>query len=231
MHRARWQGPGLLFLLFFLAACGSGNQALINVPTQVATTASTPGLPADANPPISMPTQVVATPSPTSSPTPSVTATPRTRPTQPPVTVPPGWTSVEGQLQKQLFNLINSDRADHGLSAYTLNSTMSNGARQHDIKMAGSCGMSHQCSGEPDPCQRVSNEGISWTSCGENVGYSSPNPTLWAGVQQIDQAMLNEQPPNDGHRRNLLSTSFHRVGVGIYVDERGYVWITEDFAS
>ncbi len=91
--------------------------------------------------------------------------------------------------------------------------------------------MQHQCPGEPDPAQRISNEGISWTSCGENIGYTSPNPTSWAGVQKIDQQMLNEQPPDDGHRQNLLNTSYQRVGVGIYVDARGLVWITEDFAS
>lgn len=234
MYRVCWRCAGLLFVLCFLAACEPINQSNIHSSRSVATATGTASLPPDANPVLSVPTQTVATSTAVPSPTSSVVATrtPVARPTSPPpVTVPPGWTSVESQLQRQLFNLINRDRAAQGLPAYILNSTMSNGARQHDLRMAGSCGMNHQCPGEPDPCQRISNEGISWMNCGENIGYSSPNPTLWGGVQQIDQAMINEQPPDDGHRRNLLSASFHRVGVGVYVDARGYVWITEDFAN
>jgi uncharacterized protein YkwD len=43
--------------------------------------------------------------------------------------------------------------------------------------------------------------------------------------------MLDEQPPDDGHRLNLLSSDFHQVGVGIYIDSQGIIWVTEDFAG
>ncbi len=131
---------------------------------------------------------------------------------------------------QQLFALINSDRAREGLPSYTLNSTLSTGAYLHSWNMAH-CGLSHACPGEPAPCQRVSNEGISWSVCGENVGYASATPDAWSGVQLIEQSMLNEQPPDDGHRRNLLSSDFRRIGLGIYLDTQGYVWVTEDFAN
>jgi uncharacterized protein YkwD len=137
---------------------------------------------------------------------------------------------LSGQLEQRLFALINQDRAVQGLSRYVLSGTLSAGARLHSVKMSR-CGLSHRCPGELDPCQRVSAEGIVWTSCGENVGYTSPSPTAWGGVQGIERAMLAEHPPADGHRLNLLSSSFHRIGVGISIDARGYVWITEDFAS
>ncbi len=240
MHRANWRFVGLLFLLFLLAGCGSVNQNIGNslAKTSAASAPDGSSLPSDANPVLAIPAQATDTPTPTPSPTPAITASPTSPPptshpsTPPPTSnTPPGWTRAEGQLQQQLFHQINQDRAASGLPAYTLSSTLSNGARQHSITMSGSCGMQHQCPGEPDPAQRISNEGISWTSCGENIGYTSPNPTSWAGVQKIDQQMLNEQPPDDGHRQNLLNTSYQRVGVGIYVDARGVVWITEDFAS
>ena len=208
-----------LLLLIALAACGTVNQNQSQQVTHIAkptATRSSSGIS------LSIPAQIAATPSPT----PRSTAAPVIHPTSPP------GSPIASQLEQQLFNLINQDRAAQGLYAYVLNSTMSTGARLHSVKMGGtSCGMSHQCPGEPAPCQRVSNEGISWTSCGENVGYSSPNPTAWAAAQGIEKDMLNEQPPDDGHRLNLLNTSYHRIGVGIYIDSRGYVWITEDFAS
>ncbi|MGH2479521.1 MAG: CAP domain-containing protein [Ktedonobacteraceae bacterium] len=231
MHRANWRFVGLLILVLLLAACGSANQYTGNssAPTS---TANRSNLPSDANPVLAGTAQATTIPSPTPTPVPT-TPPVVSHPTAPPTSTnpPPGWSSAEGQLQQQLFQQINQDRAAQGLYSYTLNSTMSNGARQHDVTMSGSCGMQHQCPVEPDPCQRVSSEGISWTSCGENIGYTSPNPTAWAGVRQIDQEMLNEQPPDDGHRLNLLNSSYHRVGVGIYIDARGLIWMTEDFAS
>lgn len=215
----------LLFvlLLLVLAGCGVATQSpqAARVAVSTPTLTATPGA---SN--ISL--EVPALPTPTLTPT----AQPTARPTSPPVNLPPAGTSLTEQLEQQLFTLINQERAAQGLYAYVLNGTLSAGARQHSIRMSNpSCGMSHQCPGEPDPCQRETDEGITWTSCGENVGYTSPNPTDWAGVQGIEQDMLNEKPPDDGHRLNLLSSSFHRVGVGIYIDGSGIVWITEDFAN
>jgi uncharacterized protein YkwD len=147
-----------------------------------------------------------------------------------PYGTPPAETSQESQLRLQLFVLINHDRASQGLPAYTLDGTLSAGARLHSWNMAH-CGLSHACPGEADPCDRISAEGITWSVCGENVGYASASPDAWSGVQLIENSMLNEQPPNDGHRRNLLSSAFHQIGVGIYLDSQGYVWVTEDFTN
>nr|BBH94990.1 hypothetical protein KTA_31890 [Thermogemmatispora argillosa] len=147
-----------------------------------------------------------------------------------PYGTPPAETSQESQLRQQLFALINRDRASQGLPAYTLDGTLSAGARLHSWNMAH-CGLSHACPGEAAPCDRVSAEGITWNVCGENVGYASASPDAWSGVQLIERSMLNEQPPNDGHRRNLLSSAFHRIGIGIYLDSQGYVWVTEDFTN
>lgn len=232
MRRICWYMLALLFILS-LAGCGMpGENDDRSQPAVHAT--SLPQTRGDGD--IMEPGQSVpdptATPKPTTTPSPKPTAHPTVRPT--PTVQNSGatssGTSLEKQLQQQLFALINQDRAREGLHAYTLNSTLSTGALLHSKTMS-SCGMSHQCAGEASPCQRISNEGISWTSCGENVGYTSPNPTDWEGVKKIEQAMLTEQPPDDGHRRNLLNPSFHRVGIGIYIDARGLVWVTEDFAS
>lgn len=231
MRRICWYALALL-LLFSLAGCGS----IAGTQGQAANSPSPFAKKVDGN--VLEPVQ--PTPDPTATATATATATPSPTPTAQPTARPTPSTqgggstipvtSLEQQLQKQLFALINQDRANQGLYAYVLNSTLNGGALLHSKKMS-SCGLSHQCSGEADPCQRISAEGISWTSCGENVGYTSANPTDWSGVKNIEQAMLDEQPPDDGHRRNLLSASFHRVGVGIYIDTSGLVWITEDFAN
>jgi uncharacterized protein YkwD len=198
--------------------CQSKNPTLTLPPVPTAPSASGKGL----TPP----------PLPTQPPTPT--------PTQPPVsTQPPAPTSTQPvsgggnnqQLAEQLFALINSDRAVKGLPAYTLNSTLSNGAYQHDVTMASpQCGaLMHQCPGEPSPSQRVTNEGIKWMATGENIGEAS-YPNAWQGIQAVHQQMVNEGP-SGGHYQNLFSSTYHQCGIGILIDAKGTVWITEDFTN
>ncbi|MDQ2715687.1 MAG: CAP domain-containing protein [Chloroflexota bacterium] len=228
----------LLLAIIVVAGCGTGRGGSQGQPSSLVATSTAsssgvalPGQVATSQATVGK-TAVTARPTQGRKPAP----TPRTQPTpgpsgpSGPYGAPPAQTGEEAQLSQQLFNLINSDRAAQGgLYAYTLNATMSSGARLHSWNMAH-CGLSHQCPGEAAPCQRVSNEGIQWMACGENVGYSSPYPSAWGGVQSIEKAMLNEPPPA-GHRYNLLNTSYHHIGVGIYIDAKGLVWVTEDFAS
>jgi len=42
--------------------------------------------------------------------------------------------------------------------------------------------------------------------------------------------MLNEKPPDDGHRQNILSNA-NIIGIDVLVDTQNQkIWLTEDFA-
>jgi len=142
-----------------------------------------------------------------------------------------GMTAQEASLAQQLLTQINQDRASNGgLAAYSVSDPLVISAYKHDQVMGSGCGLSHQCSGGPDPCTRMTNEGANWNTCGENIGYASGYSDYWQAVMVIHQGMMNEQAPNDGHRRNLLSQSFHKIGVSIYISG-DTVWLTEDFTN
>jgi uncharacterized protein YkwD len=47
----------------------------------------------------------------------------------------------------------------------------------------------------------------------------------------LTQDMINEKPPDDGHRLNILSTSFHHIGIVVSRDSSGTVWMTQDFSN
>jgi uncharacterized protein YkwD len=96
------------------------------------------------------------------------------------------------------------------------------------------CGLWHQCPNEPDPCQRFKNEGITLPACAENIDYSyiSTYGDAWTAIKtHTEQGMLAEQPPNDGHRRNLLSTSLIEIGISVIIDAQGRAWVTEDMTG
>jgi uncharacterized protein YkwD len=76
---------------------------------------------------------------------------------------------------------------------------------------------------------------VIWTSAGENIGEGGPVAGTSSAIAQmavgLTQDMLNEKPPADGHRLNILSSTFHHIGIAVSVDGAGTVWMTQDFSN
>lgn len=143
-------------------------------------------------------------------------------------------TGEEQQLAQRLFKQINQDRAANTLPPLAWEPRLERSARQHDLVMVTGCGLMHQCPNEPDLGTRISKQGVQWQTVGENIGEAGPvssNDVVWNMVSMIHQGMMAEKPPDDGHRRNLLSKDFHRIGISIYIDAHHTLWLTEDFAN
>jgi uncharacterized protein YkwD len=189
------------------------------VQSQVPPTTTPSPTPTQATPPTPIPTQITP-------PTPTVNSGTGNR---------GEGTSMEKQLAQQLFSQINTDRAAQGLPGYAWNNTLASGAYQHNIVMTTtSCGLLHQCPNEPTPCQRFKNEGITLPACAENIDYSyiSAYSDAWTAIKtHTEQGMLAEQPPNDGHRKNLLSKSLIQIGISVLIDSQGRAWVTEDMTG
>jgi uncharacterized protein YkwD len=136
---------------------------------------------------------------------------------------------------QQVLALINQARAAQGLAPYTITSGLTTSSAQHNNLMAAGCGLSHQCPGEPGIGTRETSAGVSWSYAGENIGEGGPvsnssQPIADMAVS-LTQGMLNEQPPDDGHRRNILSSDFKHVGIAVCIDSSGTVWLTQDFSN
>ena len=172
-----------------------------------------------------------ATPTPT--PTPSASSSPVTPSPTASATDSPG--PAPGMPAAQVLALINQARSAAGLLPLTITAGLDSSASAHNLKMAGGCGLSHQCPTEPDLGVRETAAGVIWAACGENIGEGGPVADTNAAIAQmavgLTQDMLNEQPPNDGHRRNILSSSFNHIGIAVYLSSSGTVWLTQDFSN
>ena len=173
-------------------------------------------------------------PAPSSSrPTVPVTGTAAQPATSAPATAPA--TAQDATAAAQVLALINQARSSAGLPALTVTSGLEASSSAHNLKMAGGCGLSHQCPGEPAIGDRETAAGVHWTAAGENIGEGGPVDDTGTAIAQmavgLTQSMLDEQPPNDGHRMNILSTSFTHIGIAVYRDGSGTVWLTQDFSN
>jgi uncharacterized protein YkwD len=163
---------------------------------------------------------------------------PSPRPTTPAASASPSASPsapAGGTAAGQVLALINQVRSAAGLPALTITPGLETSSSQHNLLMADGCGLSHQCPGEPPLGDRETAAGVDWTSAGENIGEGGPVAATDAAIAQmavgLTQSMLNEQPPDDGHRLNILSSSFTHIGIAVYRDSSGTVWLTQDFSN
>jgi hypothetical protein len=123
---------------------------------------------------------------------------------------PSALAADEPGLAAQFVADINAARASAGLPGYSVAGDLTAIAEQHSAAMAASQTLYHN----PDLTTEVQN----WQSVGENVGFGP-------SVSDINTAFLNSPE----HRANILDAHYTQVGVGVYVDSRGALWVTEDF--
>ncbi len=215
---------GAGFIVMGLGQQASADPRPADTPIAAAASPSVVPVPSSAAP-------TSASPSP--SPSPSVTKTSAT-PKKKPVTTKVSTQSTDEQIVEEVLAHINAARKAEGLSALKLDEDLSKASELHNKLMINGCGLSHQCKGEGDIGKRFSAQGVEWGSAGENIGYGSSGGSASAMIKAangLTDSMLAEKAPNDGHRKNLLSKSFTRIGLSITRDSKGITWMTQDFVG
>lgn len=159
-----------------------------------------------------------------------LTPTPAPLPSGSSSSCPPVAGFEDATVEAQLLATVNQARADAGVAPLSNEDLIQREALVHSEDMT--CyGMSHFVPPGTDPASRMAAVGVQFSWHGENIGWSGVGSD-WDKVMWLFNSMMAEQPPNDGHRQNILSPHFDRTGIGIYVENAsGRLWLTEDFAG
>lgn len=163
-------------------------------------------------------------PSPTAVPTAVPTAAPRpTATAKPAVTQKPSmvvdYTTESAGVQEQIaWNLLNQDRAANGLSALPLDSELSRLARLKSQDMRDKHYFAHESPTYGRAKDLLTRYGYAFTSVGENIAHH-------ATIQKAQAAFLSSVD----HRRNMMSTAWKKVGIGVAYDAQGFVYLTQLF--
>lgn len=104
--------------------------------------------------------------------------------------------------------ITNHYRAANGCAPLTANPILMGTAQAHSDDMALHHFFAHTSATGLTPAQRMSAAGYQWSIQAENIaaGYGTP--------QDVMSAWINEVPPNDWHRRNILDCRLRDIGVG-----------------
>lgn len=135
----------------------------------------------------------------------------------------PGKPMPRAEAQRYVLALVNRDRAAHKLPPVALDETAARAGQRHAEDMAKVGFTGHWGSDGSVPEERYTAAGGDGLGM-ENAGCFAdglpreldPDPRFSAeSLERVHQAFMNEKPPADGHRRNILTTSHTALGVGL----------------
>ncbi len=121
-------------------------------------------------------------------------------------------------------SLINAERKKHKLGPVTIDGIATAAGQKHTDEMAKESYISHWNLVGVKPSQRYTESGGIHNDT-ENLAYlCSTNPSdlelnnsLFPAkyISTIQKWFMDEKPPNDGHRKNILDPKHNKVGIGI----------------
>ena len=118
-----------------------------------------------------------------------------------------------------LLNLLNQDRKSAGLAPLAHDPALSRIARMKSEDMLQGNYFAHKSPTWGTAREMLTRLGYDFAACGENIARH-------ATIQKAQAAFLS----SEGHRRNILSANWQRVGVGVALDANGHPYVTQLFA-
>lgn len=108
------------------------------------------------------------------------------------------------KLEQQMIELVNKERTDRGLKPLVFEANLREVGSIHSADMLQRGYFSHYSPEGKNIADRAKENNIDYIVIGENLAYA---PTL----EQAHKGLMN----SEGHRANILSEDYGRIGIGI----------------
>ena len=130
------------------------------------------------------------------------------------------YTTASLSVQEQTAgNLLNNDRARYNLAPLTIDPALCRIARLKSEDMRDNQYFAHTSPTYGDVRQMLAHFGYSYRAAGENIAHH-------ATIEKAQAAFLS----SPGHRKNIMSSAYSKVGIGVAIDKNGFVYLTQIFA-
>lgn len=112
--------------------------------------------------------------------------------------------TIDNISENQMVDLVNKERIDRGLKALVLDERLRSVARGHSADMFKRGYFSHYSLEGLTVADRCLNAGVDFLAVGENLAFAP-------GVELAHKGLMS----SEGHRANILSIDYHRIGIGV----------------
>jgi uncharacterized protein YkwD len=128
-------------------------------------------------------------------------------------------TPPRNESERELFELLNHERAANHLPELKWDDVLFKAARQHALLMLDLNIMEHQLPGEPGLEERITAAGARFTYIAENIAIGKDSATIHNGWMH-----------SAGHRANILSPRVTSVGIAVVRGTAG-LFAVQDFSQ
>ena len=128
-------------------------------------------------------------------------------------------TPPRNESERELFELLNHERAANHLTELKWDDALFKAARQHALLMLDLNIMEHQLPGEPGLEERITAAGARFTYIAENIAIGKDSATIHSGWMR-----------SPGHRANILSPRVTSVGIAVVRGTAG-LFAVQDFSQ
>ncbi len=122
-------------------------------------------------------------------------------------------------LEKQVFELVNKERANNGLGPLTWDWQAARVARTKSQDMIDKKYFAHESPTYGSPFKMMEKFGLKFSAAAENI----------AKGQNTAQAVMTSWMNSPGHKANILSKQTTHIGVGAAKDSGGTLYWTQMF--
>jgi len=168
------------------------------------------------------PAPIAPTQAPSQAPSRTPAATPAPTPTAAVTDVPStddDYTTQSAVMQEAMMvNLLNYDRNQNGLPSLTVDPALTSIARFKSQDMKDNHYFAHESPTYGRVSDLLKRFGYSFSAAGENIAHH-------ATAEKAHAAFMS----SDGHRRNILSSAWEKVGIGVVYDNNGFIYATQIF--
>jgi len=132
-------------------------------------------------------------------------------------------TPTAGELEQEVFTLVNAERNKNGLNTLEWNESLADLARLHSRDMASRKFFGHRGSDGSMVDDRADRIGLGiWRSIGENIAYMR-------GYDGPAQLAVQKWLESTAHRKNLLGATWKESAIGVAITADGTYYFTEVF--
>lgn len=125
--------------------------------------------------------------------------------------------SAQSSFANQVVSLVNQERAKAGLKPLVIDNALTAMALDKAKDMSNNKYFSHTSPTYGSPFDMMKSYGIRYTYAGENIAMGQRSP------QEVMNAWMN----SPGHRQNILSPNYTKIGVGYFNN----YWVQEFIAN
>lgn len=124
------------------------------------------------------------------------------------------------KMEFSMIELVNKERANRGLKEVVFDAKLRKVARGHSADMFNKGYFSHYSQEGESVADRAQKAGVDFLVIGENLAYA-PN------LELAHQGLMN----SPGHKANILSYDFGKIGIGIANGDEFSIMFTQVFSN